>query len=123
MSGTMTHPHRHHNVYWYFLVAMLVAVIVIVGILVFPYFSVPKTAIIPVTGNQNAYAEYLLGEKTIYAMSANDAMAAYHLDERSLYTRTINSSEALSNHLFGEKHVMTALDYALLTYRSGEKDY
>jgi hypothetical protein len=128
MSGAMTHPHphRHYHVNWYFLITLLVAVAVIGGILVIPYIAVPKTAVIPVTGNQNAYAEYLLGEKeTLYAMPLNvgEALTAYHLGEKTLPARLIVPSNALVAYHFGEKHVMNALDYALLTYRMGEKDY
>ena len=127
MSGAMTHHHPHHryHVNWYFLVVLMVAVAVIGGLLVGPYITTREAAIIPVTGNQNAYTEYLRGEKVAYSMPASvtDAMTAYHLNERAFYTKTINSSEALSLHHSGEKYVMTASDYALLAYHLGEKDY
>jgi len=127
MSGAMTHhhPHQHYHVNWYFLVVLLAAVAVLGGVLVEPYLTTREAAVIPVTGNQNAYTEYLRGEKVAYSMpgSVTDAMTAYHLDERAFYTKTISSSNALSLYHSGEKYVMTASDYALLTYRQGEKDY
>ena len=127
MSGTMTHrhPRHHYHVNWYFLVVLLAAIAVVGGIFVEPYLTTREAAVIPVTGNQNAYTEYLRGEKVAYSMpwSAADAMTAYHLNERSFYTKTINSSEALFLYHSGEKYVMTALDYTLLNYRLGEKNY
>jgi len=127
MSGAMTHhhPHHHYHVNWYFLIVLLAAVAILGGILVRPYLTTNDAIVIPVTGYQNAYTEYLRGEKIAYSMpgSVNDAMTAYHLNERAFYTKTIKSSDALSLYHFGEKYVMTALDYALLTYRLGEKNY
>jgi len=126
MTGAMTHHHPHHyHVNWYFLVVLLVAVAVLGGLLIGPYITTRESAVIPVTGNQNAYTEYLRGEKVAYSMPASvtEAMTAYHLNESAYYTTTINSSEALSLNHSGEKYVMTASDYALLAYHLGEKDY
>ena len=127
MSGAMTHrhPRHHYHVNWYFLVVLLAAIAVLGGVLVEPYLSTREAAVIPVTGNQNAYTEYLRGEKVAYSMpgSITDAMTAYHLNERAYYTKTINSSEALFLYHSGEKYVINVVEHALLNYRLGEKNY
>jgi len=127
MSGTMTHPHhhRHHTAYWYFLIVMLAVIAIVGSSVIIPYITVPRSAVIPVTGSQNAYAEYLLGEKTLYAMpaTASEALTIYHLGEKALSPKLIQSSEALTAYHFGERYVMSTLEYALYTYRMGEKDY
>ncbi len=125
MSGAMTHPHHHHHINWY-IVVILLAVIAFIGtILALPYITTPKTAVIPVTGSQNTYAEYLLGEKVIYAMPAtvSEALTTYHLGEKAFYADMTRPSEALTAYHLGEKYVMSNIDYALLTYHLGEKDY
>ena len=127
MSGAMTHhqPHRHFHVNWYFLVVLLAAVAVIGGILVEPYITTREAAVIPVTGSQNAYVEYLRGEKVVYAMPAtvSEALTTYHLGEKAFYAGMTKPSEALTTYHLGEKQVMSNIDYALLTYHLGEKDY
>ena len=127
MSGIMSHPHpyRHHHVNWYILAALLATIAVIGGILVVPYLTVSETAFIPVTGSQNAYTEYLQGEKYIHDMPATmgEVLTSYLFGEKVFYTKEVNSNQALTIYHVGEKHVMSALDYELLTYRMGEKDY
>lgn len=125
MSGAMTHPHHHHHINWYLVVVLLVVIAILGGILVEPYITTPEPAIIPVTGDQNAYAEYLRGEKYIYAMPVmvGEALMAYHQGEKVIPVKLIQPSEALTIQHLGEKTVMDNIEFALLMYRIGEKDY
>lgn len=123
MSHAATHKQQTVSVS--VIITLVIAVIVIGVIIAIPYITSPRTAVIPVTGNQNVYSEYLRGEKLIFAapMNVNDAMAAYRLGEKTTLTIAINSSGALTAYRFGEKSNLSMQEYALLIYRSGEKDY
>jgi hypothetical protein len=122
MSHTITHKHQHVPVS--VIITLAVVVILIGAIIVTPYITLPGSAVIPVTGNQNTYYEYIRGEKVIYAMPVliNNAITAYRLGEKTLYG-VYNSNEVLSVYRYGEKNVMSTQEYALLNYHMGEKDY
>jgi hypothetical protein len=100
--------------------------IVIVAALAFAVVSsivVTKPDNIPVTGNQNAYSEYLLGEKVIFGKptGVGSALSAYRSGEKILFAAATNPDDALTWFHLGEKYVMSPAEYALLIYRAGEK--
>lgn len=125
-ENAMSHAatHKHHHVPVSIIITLVIAIVVIGALIAIPYITSPKTAIIPVTGQQNAYAEYIIGEKTIYAMpfGVNRAMTTYRSGEKTIY-HVSNLNTALSSYRLGEKYVMSASEYALLVHRMGEKDY
>jgi hypothetical protein len=86
----------------------------------------PRAAVIPVTGNQNEYTEFLRGEKVMYAnpTGPGEAISAYHLGEKALYSEAEDSSNVLSAWHYGEKFFVRIdpLEAALLEYRQGEKN-
>ena len=47
------------------LLTVVIALTVVLTFTIAPTIVAPKAAVIPVTGNQNAYVEYLQGEQTI----------------------------------------------------------
>jgi hypothetical protein len=104
-------------------IALAIVVVAALAFAVVSSIALPGSAVIPVTGNQNAYSEYLSGEKLIFSVPviSNGALSEYHLGEKITYTVSTNPSEALTLFHFGEKHVMSLAEYALLTYRAGEK--
>ncbi|HEY5730603.1 MAG TPA: hypothetical protein VIS72_11160 [Anaerolineales bacterium] len=123
MSHAATQKQHHFPVS---VIVSLVIVIVVIGVFIaMPYVTSPQAAIIPVTGNQNAYAEFLRGEKKVFAVPVNisDAMTTYRLGEKTINTIAISSSGALTAYHLGEKNNVSMREYALLIYRSGEKDY
>jgi hypothetical protein len=101
------------NANLYIITALAIMVLVILTFAVVPSISVPKPASIPVTGNQNAYAEFLNDEKVLYGNPArlSEALSAYHLGEKVVYADAVNSSSALSTYRLGEKAIYgNALD-------------
>ena len=122
MSHAVTH--KHHHVPTSIIITLVLAIVVIGVLLSIQYVATPETALIPVTGQQNAYAEYLIGEKTLYAMpaGASSAITTYRSGEKTIYPVN-NLTTALSSYRLGEKYVMSASEYALLIHRMGEKDY
>ena len=94
---------RNSNLY--IIIALAITLVVFLTLVVVPSIAAPKPAVIPVTGSQNAYAEFLSGEKVMYAAPAglSQAILAYHAGERAAYASTIDSSSALSVYRLGEK--------------------
>ena len=110
----------------YVITALAIALVVLLTLAVVPSIAAPQPAIIPVTGSQNAYAEFIRGEKVIYANPARSskALSAYHIGEKAIYASVVDSSSALSAYLAGEKAIyVAAVDAsgALSTYHLGEK--
>jgi len=107
------------------LIASAIALIAILAFAVAPLIVLPQTAVIPVTGNQKAYVDFLRGEKTMYAESVplNGALTAYRLGEQAMYANAVNSGNALAAWHLGEKTFIESdvLEAALLTWRQGEK--
>jgi len=123
MSHAVTH--KHHQFPLSIIVSLVIVIVVIGALIAMPYITSPKNAFIPVTGNQNAYAEYLRGEKLVFAVlvNVNDAMTTYRSGEKITHAVTINPSEALTAYHLGEKSSVSMQDSALLNYRQGEKFY
>jgi hypothetical protein len=94
---------RNSNLYIILALAISLVVILVLGVA--PSVAAPKPVVIPLTGSQNAYIEFLRSEKTMYAnpIGLRDALTAYHLGEKALYAES------------------TALDIALYAWRFGEK--
>jgi len=67
---------------------VVVTLIVIASVVTLSLAPAPNTesAVIPVTGNQNAYSQYLSGEKSYYsnAVDSSDALLAWHAGEKSI---------------------------------------
>ena len=101
---------RNSNLY--LIVALATALVAVLAFAVVPAISAPELAIIPETGSQNAYVEFLRGEKIMYAhpVGLNDALSAYHLGEKTDYANAVDSSTALSAWRFGEKTLYTKVD-------------
>ena len=80
-----------------------VTVVTILILAIVPSIVPPQPAPIPMTESQNAYLEYLHGEKVMYTnpVELNNALTAYHLGEKVI--------------------VGNALETAMLQYRQGEK--
>jgi hypothetical protein len=108
----------------YLIVAVTIVAIVLLTLAVVPSIAVRAPANIPVTGSQNAYVEFLRGEKAVYAspLGLSEALSAYHLGEKAIYTNAVDSSSALSTYRLGEKAIYTnTVNTALSAWRSGEK--
>lgn len=123
-------------------IALAVALIAVFVFVVTQSVAAPKAAVIPVTGSQNAYVEFLQGEKIMYAnpnalgealsayrlgekplVDVSDALSVYRIGEKAWYTVS-EAGAALSAYHLGEKMIVTftARESALLTWRHGEKD-
>ena len=136
---------RNSNLY--IITALAIMLVVFLTLAVAPSIAAPKPAIIPVTGNQNAYVEFLRGEKAMYAnpVGLSESLSAYRAGEKAVYMSAVDSTSALSTYRLGEKAIYAnsadlgnalatwrlgekgivrsdALESALLTYRQGEKD-
>jgi len=122
MSSVLTHKHQY--VSFPLLLAVVIAIIAIAVFVAIPYITSRQTAIVPAAGNQNAYSEYLRGEKVIFAMPAraDNALFTYRIGEKTFFVGIASPSDALTSFRLGEKHVMSQLEYALLTYHLGEKE-
>lgn len=109
----------------YLIVAVTIVAIVLLTLAVVPSIAVRAPANIPVTGSQNAYVEFLRGEKAVYAspLGLSEALSAYHLGEKELYVSP-NTTNALSAWRSGEKAIISSagLESALSAWRQGEKD-
>ena len=92
---------RNSNLY--LVIALAITLVVILTFALAPSIAALKSALIPVTGSQNVYVEFLRGEKAMYAnpVGLSSALSAYHL---------------------GEKNLAANPEAALLEYRQGEKD-
>ena len=115
---------RNSNLY--IISALAIMVLVLLTFAVAPSISVPEPAIIPVTGSENAYAEFLSGEKVLYGNPArlSEALEAYRLGEKAIYTNAVDASGAFSTYLAGEKAIYTnSVDSgdALSVWSAGEK--
>lgn len=82
------------------------ALIVIVSVVTLSFVPAPNPAIIPVTGNQNAYSQYLSGEKAYYSnvMDSSSTFAAWHLGEKYI-THYDPVEVALLKYRLGEKNI------------------
>lgn len=123
-------------------IALAVALIAVFAFVVTQSAARPKSAVVPATGIQNAYIQYLRGEKAIYAnpVAVNNAITAYHLGEKPLVDisnplsayrageqtlyEVSDLGTALSAYHLGEKMIVPfdVREAALLTWRQGEKD-
>lgn len=107
------------------LIALAITVTVILTFVVVPSIALPGSAVIPVTGSQNAYVDFLQGEKAMYAESVrlSEVLSAYRIGEQAAYSGAVYSRNAMTTWHLGEKAVvrLDALDFALLIWRQGEK--
>ena len=87
---------------------VIVTLIVIASIITLSLVPVPNSeaVIIPVTGNQNAYSQYLGGEKAYFAtaLNTNDTFSAWSYGEKAV-TRYDPLEVALLLYRFGEKNL------------------
>jgi len=114
------------NANLYIITALGIMVVVLLTFAVVPSIAAPKPAIIPATGSQNAYVEFLRGEKVMYANPArlSEALSTYRTGEKADYANAVDSSSALSAYRLGEKAIYlntTDLGNALSTWHFGEK--
>jgi hypothetical protein len=115
---------RNANLYIVSALAIMIGVLLILAGV--PSMVVTESVSIPVTGNQNAYAEFLSGEKVMYnnPLRVSEALSAYHLGEKAVYASAVASRSALSAYLAGEKAIYSNsvdLGNALPVWSSGEK--
>ena len=77
------------NSHLYVILALAITLIVIFTFAVAPSIAAPRPAIMPATGSQNAYVEFLRGEKAIYAnpVGLSDALSAWRFGEKASYTK------------------------------------
>lgn len=114
------------NANLYIITALAIMIVVLLTFAVVPSISMREPAIISETGSQNAYIEFLSGEKVLYGNPArlNEALAAYHLGEKAVYSNAVDASSAFSAYLAGEKAIYTnSIDAgnALPVWSAGEK--
>ena len=115
---------RNSNLY--IITALGIALVVFLTLAVVPSIAAPKPAVIPVTGSQNGYVEFLRGEKAMYAnlVGLGESLSAYRAGEKAVYGKAVDSSSVLSTYHLGEQATYTNsinLGNALSTWRSGEK--
>jgi hypothetical protein len=114
------------NANLYIITALAIMIVVLLTFAVVPFISVNEPAAIPETSSQNAYAEFLSGEKILYGHPArlSEALEEYHLGEKAMYTNAVDASGAISSYLAGEKTIYTnSVDVsdALSAWSAGEK--
>jgi hypothetical protein len=99
-----------------------IAAVILLTITVAPSIVTPKPALIPVTAGDDAYVEYLRGEKTIYAnpSALSNALTAYHIGEKAIYENAADTSSAMMAYHLGEKFVVPNIETAMWEYRQGE---
>ena len=127
-------------------VAIAVAITLIA---VFTFFAfapsvvTPRPVSVPAAESQNAYLEYLRGEKVMYtnSMELNNALTAYHLGEKAIvgdvlesamldyrrgekatYATNSDISDVLWLYHLGEKEIVNLRESAWITHILGEKD-
>lgn len=107
---------------------LIIASITLVAILAFVIAQVvaaPEPATGSLIASENAYLEYLRGEKTIFANphQLDEALSAYYLGEHKVYIDAAERNSALWGYHFGEKFIVPfdAREAALWEYRQGEK--
>ena len=115
---------RNSNLY--IITALGIALVVFLTLAVVPSIAAPKPALIPVTRNQDAYVDFLRGEKAMYAnpVGLSQALSAYHAGEKAFFANAVDSSSALSTYRLGEKVIYANsadLGNAFATWRLGEK--
>jgi len=74
----------------YIIIALATALLVILTFAVVPSIVVSEPGLIPVTGSEAAYAQYLKGEKALYtnAVELDSTLWAYRLGEKNLDTHS-----------------------------------
>ncbi len=126
-------------------VVIAVAITLIAGFTFFAFPSVvaPRPASVPAAESQNAYLEYLRGEKVMYTnpVELSNALTAYHLGEKVIVGNALESamlqyrrgekatyatnsdiSAALWLYHVGEKEIVNTAESALILHHLGEKD-
>jgi hypothetical protein len=114
------------NTNLYIVIALAITLVVFLAFAGLPSIAVTESISIPVTGSQNAYAEFLSGEKVMYTNPArlSEALSAYHLGEKAAYANAVEWTSAFSTYLAGEKAIYTnSVDSgnALSVWNAGEK--
>lgn len=128
MPNVMRHPHQqhhvHHNMSWYFLLAIAVMFVLILTLSIIPTVNIPAPTTSLAAIRENAHQLYLYGEKVMYTnpIELNNALVQYHAGEKILYD--INNA-TWAYHL-GEKSATLNLNAlnaedALYIQRMGEK--
>ena len=115
---------RNSNMY--VVIALAITLVVLLTFAVAPSIPAHRPALVPVSGSQNGYVEFLRGEKAMYAHPAglSEALSAYHLGEKAISANAVESTSALSAYRLGEKAIYANsadLGQAFSTWRFGEK--
>lgn len=84
------------NANLYIITALAIMVLVLLTFAVLPSISVPEPIGAPAAENQNAYVEFLSGEKVVYADAVNSdsALSTYRLGEKAIYENALDASSA-----------------------------
>ena len=119
-----------------------ITVVTILILAIVPSIVPPQSASVPLTEGQNAYVEYLRGEKVMYTnpVELDNALAAYHLGEKviagsdlgsamleyrsgekEIYAPNSDISDALWLYHLGEKEIVNTAESALILHHLGEK--
>lgn len=114
------------NTNLYIITALAIMVLVLLTFAVAPSISVTERTTISETSSQNAYVEFLSGEKVVYGNPArlSEALSAYHLGEKAVFANVVEWTSAFSTYLAGEKAIYTnSVDSgdALSVWSAGEK--
>ena len=115
---------RNSNMY--VVIALAITLVVLLTFAVAPSITASRPALVPVTGSQNGYVEFIRGEKAMYAspVRLSEALSAYHLGEKAISAIAVESTSALSAYRLGEQAIFANsadLGKALSTWRFGEK--
>jgi|SRR5687768_11155461 len=106
--------------------ALAIMIVILLTFAIAPSIVVPQPAVRPESSSQNAYAEFLSGEKVLYGNPArlSEAFTAYLAGEKSTYANAVDASNALSAYHLGEKAIAAnTVEWStgLSTYLAGEK--
>jgi hypothetical protein len=117
--------HQKRNINLLVVAAFAVTLIAAFTFAVAPSIVAPRPAPVPAVESQNAFLEYLRGEKEMYTnpVELNNALAAYHLGEKVIVGNALES--AMLDYRQGEKAIYvnsSDLDAALAAYHRGEKE-
>lgn len=85
---------------------VVVTLAIVASIVTLSLVPMSKPAIIPVTGNQNAYSEFLRSEKAYYSNApvSNEAFSAWHIGEKVIaYYNPVEVT--LWKYRLGEKNI------------------
>jgi len=121
MSTISTATNRNSNPY--IITALAITFVVVLSFTIASAIVAPKPAFVPVTGSQNAYVDFLHGEKQVFANSVGlgAAFSMYLAGEKALNMKAVDANNTLWVYRLGEKSFPAGIESVLLQYRLAEK--